>query len=339
MKISKSLLEICNKLFPITNTNSRISPIFSMFCFTGKTIEAFNGVQGMKVDFDTDFVGCVNSKDLINALTAYNDRDIDIKNDEDKLILKSGKSKVSLITTPVENFIQFGVSKKKKMLFEITQDFIEGLKQCKLSTPKNDLRPQQYGIAVVDNILYSTNNISISRYETGIDNSISFLLPPLFYEQIIKLYNTNVTLYMDKDILEVDFDGIRLYTKIDTSLVLLDYASVVQKFEDDTILVTIPVEFKEAVARIKSINTGTNRIHLDISDTDIEVSATSALCNVKEVIDIENLTNPISCDYDIEKFANGLKVIDEFKFTEDGKAVIMYGKSGVFTHILTSIIR
>ena len=340
MQIDTNLLEVCNKLFPITNTNSRISPIFSMFCFTGKTIEAFNGVQGMKVDFSTDFIGCVNSKDFIKVLTAYIDRGVDVKNDSNKLILKSGKSKVSLVTIPIEDFIQFGVSKKKRLLFEITKDFIDGIKQCKISVPKNDIRPQQYGIAVVRDTLYSTNNASICKYKTDIVNDMSFLIPPLFYEQILKLYNTNVNLYIDKDILEADFGDIKVYTKIDTNLTLLDYESVINRFEDDTVFVNIPTEFKEAVNRIKSINSGTDIIHLDITSNTIDVSSTSTLCNIKETVDIENLLNPISCDYNIEKFVNGLKAIDDFKFVLNDKSVIMYGKSGLFTYyILTSMIR
>jgi hypothetical protein len=63
------------------------------------------------------------------------------------------------------------------------------------------------------------------------------------------------------------------------------------------------------------------------------------LCNIKETVDIENLLNPISCDYNIEKFVNGLKAIDDFKFVLNDKSVIMYGKSGLFTYILTSMIR
>ena len=45
-------------------------------------------------------------------------------------------------------------------------------------------------------------------------------------------------------------------------------------------------------------------------------------------------------NYNIEKFVNGLKAIDDFKFVLNDKSVIMYGKSGLFTYyILTSMIR
>lgn len=338
MKIDSSLIQICIKLYSIINSTSRISPIFSMFCFTGKTIEAFNGIQGMKADFETDFTGCVNAKEFINVLTAYND--IDIKKKDDTFILKSGKSKVTLKVSPIEEFIQFGIGKKKKLLFQVTPIFIEGLKKCKISVPKNDLRPQQYGIAVVTNILYSTDNARISKYETDIDNKSMVLFPLPFCDQLIKLYNgTPVDVFMEKDVIEVDFDNIKLYTKIDTELVLLDYEAVLQRNDNDNISIPIPESFKETVIKLKSISVGVTKIHLDIAKDIIELSTTSSTCDIKEIVDIENLTYPLSCDYDIEKFTNSLKVIDVFKFVENDNSIIMYGKSGAFTHILTSLIR
>lgn len=136
MKISKA--ELLTKLMFALPCTSEKSPVaqMTMFTFTSKELLAFNSIAVCKVDFESDFIGCIGAKDLYDLVRTAPCEEIALMNADDRMKISG---------TGLKGFLMFNVIDEKnpidfnsifdqmpvKKLQLLPDGLLEGMDFCK----------------------------------------------------------------------------------------------------------------------------------------------------------------------------------------------------------------
>jgi len=351
-----SLLEKLNMARPCLSTQD-IVPILSHFCFTDEEIIAFNGIQGIIIDYE-DAVTIENcglpGELLIKLLSSYSSDKMAVNQKGNEVNIKIGKSNAKLACLPEADFIFEIPDIDDLPSFTLSEDFLMGIKKTLISVSKNSLQRNQFGITLVSDKkgahLYSTDNQRISRYsleKTLGKKSIKMLLPEVFCRLILdiskELNDTSAELYFSEDFIFACFEGVYVYTKLLTEVDYLDYEAVIEAHwdEEENEFQEIPENLLTAIERTTLLTSKeTDQIvHLDSEEETLLVSGKSGYGAIKESIVFEEdiSEEEISCRMDANHILDILQAVDEIAFcysTGEDSIPMLAGKSDSFFHLV-----
>ena len=325
-----------------------IVPILSHFCFDGKHITAFNGTQGIVLDFESDLKCALPGELLVKLLNSYSAKDLSFTPEDNNVLIKAGKSKVNLAALPEEDFLFEIPNTKKLPSFEITDDFLNGIKKCLFSVGKNVLQRNQFGVTLTEDEngakLYSTDNHRISRYElaeaTGTENNL--LLPEAFCSMLINIGKDagSGEFFIGSDFVVAIFDGVMVYSKLMVDVDYLDFEGAINASIDG---------YPEYQEPPKGLEAAFNRcllfatkdqdpiVRLVSDDETLVITSESGLGNVDEEVDFYEYLDSVNGRFDVRLLLDALAVLDKVNISvaSDGTHTFV-GESDSFFHLILS---
>lgn len=242
-------------------------PIFTCFCFTGKTVIAYNDAVGIVSPCETDEAFAVNGSTLLGWLKNSSTEEVEFSLVEDDAVVKAGKSTFKLPWFPEEDFLFEQPDEPLKLSLAITADLITGLQACLATASKDHTRPALMGVTLKyeqkgNLMLYSCDGDSLTRWMTVLKppkKEHGVLLPNGFCEILLKAWvdtgATKGTLTLsDSWVTGVLSSGHTIYGRFDENDNQFDFAMQISKvLKSSPAYVAVPDGLNEALSRARVI--------------------------------------------------------------------------------------
>jgi DNA polymerase III sliding clamp (beta) subunit (PCNA family) len=331
-------------------SNQEIVPILSSFCFTGKEIYAFDGIQASVIKHQSELKCGLPAQLLLKLLTGYKDSILKFEISKNSVAIKSGRSKTKLSSLGEDLFV-YGTDKLIEVsggTFDITDDFILGLKKCMVSVSDKEYS-QQVGVTIetkgTSTRLYSTNNTSISRYilKEGFvgDEDFRSFIPLKLCEQIIlwagvfKKSEKKVIVF-GRDCISVSFDEGSLYTKLNPSLEFLDFEEILDSITDNSDIFEVPSELDTILNRCILMSNDDPIVDISCSEDEMSLKASGKYGNVNESIRLECELDDRDFRVDTNLFKSMLPIVTELSIAKIGDTVVLQGSDKNYINLLMS---
>ena len=261
-----ALLSLMTLVRPALATQSFI-PAWTHIRFADGFATTFNDTASISVKTplaDLDPV-CVPGELFIKTLSSFNAESVLLQDNDTSMVLVAGRSKMKVPVLPVDDF-KMPVLKGKPSELDLSDDILEGVRCCLFSVGTDPTHPSQMGVTLDTTdgraVLYSTDNITLSRYATKtkltLPGDAPVILPTFFCEQLLTMSKA----YPDDDmVLEVYPGALRvlfgkkatLLTKTLVDTEPLDFGAVFAKYLDvnaaKKTLAVLPPSFDAAFNR------------------------------------------------------------------------------------------
>lgn len=208
---------------------NNILPVMQSYCFTGSHVFAYNDFMAIGVALSTPFVGAVPGDALRKCVDTFRAEALTFVEDDDTLLIKNGRSKVSFTTLPPSSFALNPDELADGALGTVTVDraFTEGLQAAMISIDTQFFFDVYGSVALAltpgDPLeFYSTDDQTLTRVQLtdsecpalpGFDHG-AILLPNDFCKQFVSVYNHffgdhngEVKLHLTNEYLFADFGG------------------------------------------------------------------------------------------------------------------------------------
>lgn len=240
----KTLSNIVSMVRPALATAAYIQSLTHVM-FDGKVAMAYNDVAAIWVRADVGFEGCLPGELLIKALNSFSSDSVQLETLEGgSTLIKSGRSKLTLPTLPIKEFPSPKVKTKGADFIDLDGSIIKGIQLCLMNVGNDPTHPAQMGVTLdCDDkgraLLFSTDNTTISRYQTKVDIKLPgdspVIMPTFFCQQVVNLWNTfkdeGAQLMLGPDYLLCQFgDGkATVFSKVMPELEALDFAKQIDR--------------------------------------------------------------------------------------------------------------
>lgn len=245
----ETLLKIINLVRPALSTQNFV-PALMHFLFSAGNVTAFNDVTAITVKAPKELAGlecCLPGDLLVRALNSLSTESVALKEvDSNTVLITSGRSRIKVPMLPVEDFpLKPFSADAPDAEFDVTEFFLTGVRLCLIGVGTDPTHPAQMGVTVETEggtgVLYSTDNVTISRFDTGdkmvLPADAPVILPTFFCEQLltlakafpsadvsIEVWATHVVAHIGKQA--------TLLTRTLVDLEPLDFGSIVSKHCD-----------------------------------------------------------------------------------------------------------
>jgi DNA polymerase III sliding clamp (beta) subunit (PCNA family) len=237
----EDLLKAAQLVRPALASQSFI-PALTHIKFDGKRATAYNDVASISVKALVEVQRCVPGELLIKALTSFGGSELLIQEGKDgSILLSSGRSKLKLPTLANSAF-PFNQDLDGTEI-PLDAEVVKGIERCLLSVGNDPTHPAQMGVTLESDskgkaVLYSTDNFTISRYQTKanieLPGNVPIILPTFFCEQMAILAKTfkdepMVLVAMPGGLLVEFGESARLFTKTLVDLEPLDFPRIIER--------------------------------------------------------------------------------------------------------------
>jgi DNA polymerase III sliding clamp (beta) subunit (PCNA family) len=355
----ETLIKITGLVRPSLSSQAYI-PALQTIKFADGWATAYNDISAISVRCDIDIERCLPGETLIRALGSFGAKEVMLQpagEDKDSgMILSSGRSKIKMPTQVVEDFpLEWPEVTKNTPEIVITDSMIKGISTCLLSVGTDPTHPAQMGVTLdADDkgkaLLFSTDNFSISRYQT--DSKISLpgdspvILPRFFCEQLLTLAkafpNDEIAVLLHPGALAVEIGKqAKLFTKTVVDLEPLDFHQIINKnckvasIKDQ--LTSIPDAFDAALSRALLVlgNETDKATKVVISDNNFNMASTSQMGEAVDTLPFEGTMDDCPNDafhFDPMLVARGAKACALMGFSR--KVLIMADADAKFIHMV-----
>jgi len=268
----ETLAKVASLVKPALASQSYI-PALTHIRFDGEYATTYNDVASISVAASVDINRCVPGDLLIKAIGSFGGESVLMQMKDSALHISSGRSKIKLPTLPYSDFpLKVPPADEADGEIPLGADILKGIERCLISVGNDTAHPQQMGVTLDKEggfaVLYSTDNYSLSRYQTKtkikLPGDAPIILPTFFCEQMVSLSRTypdhQISLLIHAGALVAEFGGgddkvdAILFTKTLVDLVPRDFGKAIIKAigKPDTVknlLEPIPDAFDAAFAR------------------------------------------------------------------------------------------
>jgi len=273
-------------------------PVMQCFCFTGKSVHAFNDVVAVKAELQVPFAGGVQGAPLLAWLGSAGPQ-VDFGVEGDVVVFKSRKARLKTTLLPPAEFAF--VPPVEPELKVIDPKVLSQLKFLQVSMNFLPLDMMWSSGATLDFggdncTAYSTNDIQISRVFLPIQRSDNIPHAIRLPAQFIKLLSglpeeAFKSLLFYKDAIEARFEGIRVYSKIARSAEPQKYRDV---FKNNLVKsakahgVALPESFATALQRCASALTAKDNdvLTLTVKDGLMRISGRGKVGKISDTLAI-----------------------------------------------------
>lgn len=157
---------------------------------------AYNDINAIAVRTPLDIECCLPADLLTKGLNSISADSVDIEVSEGNVTIVAGRSKLKLPYLPLDSFpLKMPKARDKKGTFPVKASILKGIEKCLSGVGTDPTHPSQMGITLEPTkegaVLYSTDNITISRYVTDQDVTLPgdcpIILPTFFCTQLLSL--------------------------------------------------------------------------------------------------------------------------------------------------------
>lgn len=240
----EALVKIAALVRPALASQAYI-PALTHIKFDGEFASAYNDISAIMVLAQVDVTVCLPGELLIKALNSFGAENIAFQESEkDKaVVLSSGRSKLKIPTLPASAFPFTLPDTKKADVETLDASILKGIERCLMSVGNDPTHPAQMGVTLdADSngnaVLYSTDNFTISRYQTKsqvvLPGDSPVILPTFFCQQLVSMAKAfpdeTVDLFILPGALLVEFGSkAKLFNKTLVDLEPLDFPRIFDK--------------------------------------------------------------------------------------------------------------
>lgn len=197
----KELSDIVDLMKPIISINGLVE-VLQNFCFRDNKILVYNCSVGLIANFDTQGLECLIPFERFSVFVkGCTGDEIDIKLEDDKVYLKSGRSKSTLTTGGnVEDFPDFENILTEKM--SPAPDIFTGFKLCEPFAARKGTRFELNGLHLTGTFIEATDARRIARYDVGervVPEEIDSVIIPLDVVKVCSKFKEIKGMYVDKE--------------------------------------------------------------------------------------------------------------------------------------------
>jgi len=243
----KTLAAITNMVRPALATVSYV-PALTHICFDGEQATAFNDIAAIWVRAEMEYQGCLPGEQLIRTLGTFSSDKVNVELlDDGSTMLKSGRSKIKMPTLGIKDFPMPKLRVKDADFLPLDADIIKGIKLCLMNVGNDPTHAAQMGVTLDigsegQAVLFSTDNATISRYQTKTDIELPgdspIIMPTFFCQQLIGLWEVfkeeDCKLMLGADYLMVQFGRKKatIFSRVMPELEAMDFAKQIDKIVD-----------------------------------------------------------------------------------------------------------
>lgn len=261
-----ALLSLMTLVRPALATQSFI-PAWTHIRFADGFATTFNDTVSISVKVPMDGLApvCLPGELFIKALSSFNSETVLLQDNDTTMVLVAGRSKMKVPVMGIEDF-KMPMLKGTAVNLELTDDILAGVKACLFSVGTDPTHPSQMGVTLDAAggvaVLYSTDNITLSRYATKskikLPADAPVIFPTFFCEQLLTMAKAfpddTLTLEVYPGALRVLFGKkATLLTKTLVDTEPLDFHEVFNKYLDvgsaRKLLCQLPASFDAAFNR------------------------------------------------------------------------------------------
>jgi len=335
MNVDRSTFsETLKSLKPALSSGGAI-PELKHFWFDGKYLYAYDGGLGIRLPFEGDIKGGVLGSTLLSLVNSSTLKEIFLDVVKGELVVQMGRSKTSIpIMAESSNPWGFTDQKAGSFSFNLSKEFIEGLKIVSVLEAEQPKRSEHYGVVLFPSRdfigLYSTDSKALASVE--VDGKFApelhkMILPHKFVAQLISLGKEGHEVVFTEDMIVANLGDIQVCSTLLDNENVVELPNVLDTHASDTDnFVDIPELLGEALSRA-NILAGPKENYVKLSVNKKELSVTGKLAqgslNEKLVLAKEGGT---------EQIALGLKQLTKLSrcstsFAIGKTALILTGKS------------
>lgn len=194
--LRKELLEALKKTRPALSSHD-IMPILTHYCFTPKTVTAFDDLTAIEVRFESDLHGGLPGDLLYRLVDSYTTKDVSITvNNQREATIRSGKFSSRMSMMDPDSFMFEKPRGSKFAQIDLTDDVINAIRECLLFVGDSPLYAAEMGVTMSAEksilVFRSTSSGNMSRSEVADVDFDSFkptLLPTFFCKQLTSLFD------------------------------------------------------------------------------------------------------------------------------------------------------
>lgn len=344
----EALLRVANLVRPALAAQPYI-PILNNIYFDGASAMAYNDIAAITVRCNVDLDCCLPGELLIKALNSLAASEVIATTDKSTVLLSAGRSKIKLPSLPSADFPfdpKFGGNASVSLA--VTDPILRGIGMCLNGVSNDPTHPAQMGVTLeaADDgcaVLYSTDNITLSRYQTNekvsLPGNVPVILPTFFCRQLLALgaaFPTDVIdlMLLNGAILVKFGDQAELFTKLISDLEPLDIGRMISRHVGSIKgnLEDIPDGFDAALDRALMVLANE-------TDKATKVSAEGGRMHLHSSSELGEATDSLAYKLDAPEFlvdpallSRGAKLSDKIALLD--KVVIMGGDKSRFTHLI-----
>jgi DNA polymerase III sliding clamp (beta) subunit (PCNA family) len=353
----ENLIKIANLVRPALASQAYI-PALTHIRFDGQQATAYNDISAISVRCDLDAKRLIPGELLIKALGSFNGESIVIQDGKDgAVVVKSGRSQVKMPTLELAQF-PLELPKGKAPEIEVTADILRGIQRCLVSVGNDPTHPAQMGITLDvgpegNAVLYSTDNFTISCYETNSDITLPgdapIILPRFFCEQLLKLKSAfpdaeaALLLYDGAIVAELGNDLALIFSKTLVDVEPMDFPKVVKKHCDlnslGKELQEIPPGFDEALERALLVLSGEVDKATKITPGDgvFAMHSSSSMGDAEDRFSKFEPPDMPAFHVDPTHLSRAGALCDKMAFLP--RVVVMGGDNGKFVHLISHVAK
>lgn len=296
MKINRlELLEVLDKIKPGL-TKKGIVEEMTHFIFTGKDVITFSDQIAIVHPFPLETPFSVKGEEFYKLIKGINEEEFDLSIKEDKIIIKSDKTKASISTVldKRDKIDSSLISLKKDMRKEwnkLPKDFIMGLRLTAFSAAK-DLSMGTFScIYIKENNIFSSDRIRVSWFNLS-ENMSEFLISAIDAQELSKFEGYSTIREWTEGNNWVHFktgDGVTFSIK----KILGIFKEIKHLFDIKGEVINLPEELQETLNSISFIAEGDIEVNKIVH---ITIENNTIICKAeKEIGWVEKI---IECDYE-----------------------------------------
>jgi hypothetical protein len=218
-----TLMRVVNLVKPALATAAYI-PALTHVKFDPEFATAYNDITAILVSFNLDLEACLPGELLGKALSSFSSDNLMLQQSGSDVVLSSGRSKIKLPYLDAEKFPFDFPELDGRHGIDIDAAMLRGIELCLTSVGNDPTHPAQMGVTLdADDkgraILFSTDNFSISRYQTKtkieLPGDSPVIMPTFFCVQLVGMSKAfpddAVTLYLAGGSLVAEFGKQKAY--------------------------------------------------------------------------------------------------------------------------------
>lgn len=352
--LRESLLQAALLVKPALASQSYI-PALTHICFDGVTMLAYNDISAIMVRSPIEMEMCVPGDLLIKALGSLTADELLMQQDTSgNLLLAAGRSKLKLPTLPIADF-PFEEPEVARTI-KLSASILKGIEKCLVAVGHDPTHPAQMGITMEAGkdgaTLYSTDNFTISRYQTdtkiSLPASVPVILPTFFCEQIVSLAKA----YPDEPVelaiqagslIAVVGDTAKLFTKQLVDLEPMNFDTILKKYHVDEVIkeaaIAIPDSFDASFDRALMIlaNEMDKVTKVTMTGDKMKILSTSSLGEASDSFTYKDPNAPAEPFFvDPALVSRGSKICSKVAILE--KVMVLGNEDLSFTHLIAHCV-
>lgn len=342
------LIKTLNVVKPAIATKDFI-PSFTCYCFTSSQVQAFNNVIAIRTPLKTDFTGLVNGKLLAGLLNASTSEKAELKANKTNLELKMGRTNAKCPLISIDEFLfEWPDLDEEAESYSTNKEFFVALEKAMVSTVSDNTLPNFMGVLLEageeKDILWSTNNASITKVEIDSTFGVSFKcpLPAEFCEVLLSHMskdNYPLICFDDNYVCAIFEDNTEIIGKIFNDEIP-DYEQVTSMvLNNEYKPVPLPKTINNALARAKVVaDIAHCHTKIIIKDDKFTLLTESPAGVVKDTEKLKRTHPNITKLVDAKRFSEVINYSDDIYVTEECVALQKEQPHEKYLHLLSNIV-